>query len=246
MVHARLPESCIVAGEIASDRIDASSDPSPALHRVPSQARHSTSEVASLHLEDGTLQERAQEDDRRSVASSMPLIPSEPPSRSSSTLLYINALCPEPSPSMPFRTRALPVPPCLAPPYIGPPESHRTPEMGPSAADSSIPIIPALSWYIMEGTDSTTSIAIPSASMDESATDGRSTRWIGSPASCTYLLEDLHPDADIIQAALHQRRAHLYTSPFLQDRRTYASSDDAGCSEINMPEEEPPEYGGAE
>ncbi|KAI0327409.1 hypothetical protein GY45DRAFT_1327634 [Cubamyces sp. BRFM 1775] len=175
---------------------------------------------------------------------------SEPQPPSSSIPSCIDALCHETS-SYQRHIRALPEPPTPAPPYTVPPESRPTSEPDPPTveyqpADSSIPIVPALSWYMVDGAESAYSSAISFPSGEEGNAEGRRpTRWIVTAVSCAYLLEDLHPDAEAIQATLQQRQTDYNPNSPLESRRTYVSSTGAGGSEVSVPDEEPPEYRGA-
>ncbi|KAJ8463041.1 hypothetical protein ONZ51_g10510 [Trametes cubensis] len=238
----RLEARCAFGHSVAGGN-DASHTSSPTPRRLPYRGRYMTCDGLSLHASDGK-EDVERDADYRSTAPAVSMGSDVSP-RTSTTTSYINALCPDTS-SPQRTTRALPAPPSPAPPYIAHPRpgsGSGAPLVGSRPPATSIPIAPALSWYTFNGADPITSIAISRTSMEEGYA-GRPATWIGTPVSSTYLLEDLHPNADAIRAAVRANRAQYYMEPLDGSRRTYASSFDAGCSEMDAPRDSdiPPEY----
>ncbi|KAH9903105.1 hypothetical protein C8Q73DRAFT_35448 [Cubamyces lactineus] len=231
------------AGNSVAGRNNISSASTPTPRSAPYRAHDIICDRPPLHASDGK-EDVERDADYHSTAPATS-VRSDASPRTSTTASYINALCPETS-SSPRTARALPAPPSPAPPYV----AHTRPGSSPGAQlagsrppDIPAPIVPVLSWYPVSGADPVTSIAVPRASMEEGYA-GHPARWVGTPVSSTYLLEDVHPNADAIQAAIHSSRAHYYMEPLHGSRRTYVSSFDAGCSEVDVPGDSdvPPEY----
>ncbi|KAI0327411.1 hypothetical protein GY45DRAFT_1133660 [Cubamyces sp. BRFM 1775] len=240
---AGLPISHSLAGHSVASGNNMSNTSITAPSRAPHRGRYMTCDRSSLHAPNGK-EDGERDADYRSTAPAASMRSDASP-RTSTTTSYINALCPETS-SLSRATRALPATPSPAPPYVAhprPASSSGAPPPGTLPPGTSISILPPLSWYTVDGADPITSIAISRTSMEEGYA-GRPGRWIATPVSSTYLLEEEHPNADAIQAAIHASRAQYYLEPLYGSRRTYASSFDAGCSEVDVPRDSdvPPEY----